>query len=261
MGDVSGPRPHSGAAARDELRWRRSQAILSTALDILTTDGQEALTMQRIADTLECGVATIYRLFPSKDALIGELQLDALALLRQSWEAGLEHLDQTMEAAGSADRDRALARALAAGWFWVAADRRFPHEVELTRRVVVDRATVVPEDQAVRILTACLDLFERGRACLDAAVAEGALAPGDSGERAIVLVGTIFGIAVTAGASRWELAVLDRDRVAREAVAGHLVAWGADREAVQAAEALLLRELGEGWLAPVVDRSTPERAG
>jgi AcrR family transcriptional regulator len=261
MGEIDGPRPYSGTAARDELRWRRSRAILSTALDILTTDGHEALTMQRIADTLECGVATIYRLFPSKDALIGELQLDALALLRESWEAGLDHLDQTMHAAAMAERDSALTRALAAGWFWVAAERRFPHEVEMSRRVVVDRATEVPEAQAVRILTACLDLFERGRACLDAAVHAGALAPGDGGERGVVLVSTIFGIAVTIGDARWDLPVMDRDRLAREAVAGHLVTWGAAREAVEAAEALLLQELDDGWVAPVVERTTPERAG
>ena len=255
MGDSDGPRPFSGAAARDELRLRRSRAILSTALGIVTADGYEALTMQRIADDLECGVATLYRLFPSKDALIGELQLDALDLLGASWNAGLAHLDAALAAAQLPERDRALTRALAAGWFWVVAEGRFPHEVELSRRIVVDQvATVVPEEQSARILAACLALFDQGRVRLEAAVEHGALDPGNSGERAIVLISTIFGIAVTANGARWELQVIDRDRVAREAVAGHLVAWGADRAAVAAAAAVLEAELAEGWLVPAVER-------
>lgn len=259
VGDVDGSRPFSAAAARDELRWRRSRAILSTALDILTTEGHEGLTMQRIADTLECGVATIYRLFPSKDALIGELQLDALAFLGASWEAGIAHLEATMEESGLDERERGLTRVLATGWFWVVAEERFPHEVEMSRRVVVDRSTVVPEEQAARIQAAALELFERGRATLHAAAEHGALDPGEAAERAIVLVSTIFGIAVTANGSRWDLAIIDRDRVAREAVCSHLVGWGAPPEAVAKAADLLLTELKAGWLAPAVERPAPAR--
>lgn len=261
MGDVDGSHPFSAAAARDELRWRRSRAILATALDILTTEGHDGLTMQRIADTLECGVATIYRLFPSKDALIGELQLDALAFLGASWAAGAEHLDATMAEADLDERTRALARAMATGWFWVVAEGRFPHEVEMGRRVVVDRrGTLVPEEQSARILAACLELFERGRTTLQAAADQGALEPGDAAERAIVFVSTIFGIAVTANGSRWDLAPIDRDRVAREAVCSQLVGWGASRESVATAAELLSAELEAGWLAPAVERPAPTRA-
>jgi AcrR family transcriptional regulator len=259
VGD-DGSRPYSGTAGRDELRWRRSRAILSAALDIVTTDGYDALTMQRIADDLECGVATIYRLFPSKDALIGELQLDALALLGESWAAGREHLDGAMAATETPERDQALARALAAGWFWVVAEARFPHEVELSRRIVVDKATVVPEEQSARILAACLELFDRGRACLEAAADAGALEPGNSGERAVVFISTIFGIAVTANGSRWDLQVIDRDHVAREAVCSLLAGWGAGRDAVRAAAAVLEAELAAGWVAPEVG-GAEQRAG
>ena len=257
MGD-DGSRPYSGAAARDVLRGRRRRAILTTALDILTAEGPDGLTMQRIADTLECGVATIYRLFPSKDALIGELQLDALAVLGASWEQGLAHLDATLEAQAVDEPARALARALAAGWFWAVAEQRFAHEVEMSRRVVVDRATVVPPEQATRILAACIELFDRGRSCIDAAAAAGALDAGDAAERAVVMISTIFGIAVTAGAARWDLEVMDRDRLARGAVADQLVAWGADRSAVDAAAAVLTAELDAGWLAPEVEVDHPE---
>jgi AcrR family transcriptional regulator len=250
VADGEGLRRRSGSAARDEVRGRRSRAILATALDILTTRGDEALTMQGIADALECGVATIYRLFPSKDALIAELQLDALGVLRGSWERGLEHLDSTMDDAGLDAGTQALARALAAGWFWVVAEERFPHEVDMSRRVVVDRATVVPEEQAARILASCLELFDGGRSCIEEAAAAGALASGDAGERAVVMVSTILGVAVTGRSSRWDLEVRDRGRIARDAVAGHLVAWGAERPAVDSVAAVLTAELEAGWLAP-----------
>jgi AcrR family transcriptional regulator len=246
-------RPLTGAAARDELRWRRHRAILSTALEILTTDGHDALTMHRIAEELECGVASIYRLFASKDALLAELQLDALRVLGESWTEGSRFLDETLAAAGTDEREAALTRALAAGWFWIAADARFSHEIDLIRRVVVDRSTVVPPEQAGRVLAATLEMLERGRAALDGAVEAGALQPGNTVERAIVVISSIFGVTLTSKFSRWDLELFDGERVASEAMCDLFVAWGADTEAMQRVADLLRAEIAAGRLAPAVD--------
>ena len=252
---TAGPaRAMTGAAARDELRWRRHRAILDTALEILTTDGHDALTMHRIAEELECGVASIYRLFASKDALLAELQLDALRVLGESWAEGARRLDETLAAAGVDEQDAALTRALAAGWFWIAADERFSHEIDLTRRVVVDRSTVVPPEQASRVLAATLEMLDRGRQALDGAVEAGALRPGNTVERAIVVISSIFGVTLTAKFSRWDLQLFDGERVASEALCDLFVAWGADPEAMERVAAMLRAEITAGRLAPEVDQ-------
>ena len=244
--------PLTGAAARDELRWRRHRAILAAALDILTTDGHEAMTMHRIAERLECGVASIYRLFPSKDALLAELQHDALRVLGASWTEGSRLLDESLAAAGADEAEAALTRALAAGWFWIAAEHRFSYEIDLTRRVVVDRSTVVPPDQAGRVLAATLELLAKGQQALDGAVAAGALRPGNTVERAIVIVSSIFGVTLTAKFSRWDIELFDGERVASEALCDLFLAWGADPPALGRASELIRSEIAAGRLAPEV---------
>jgi AcrR family transcriptional regulator len=251
-------RPLTGAAARDELRWRRHRAILAAALDILTTEGHEGMTMHRIADRLECGVASIYRLFPSKDALLAELQHDALRVLAASWTEGSRMLDETLAATGADERESALARALGAGWFWIAAEHRFSHEIDLSRRVVVDRSTVVPADQAGRVLAVTLELLATGQQALDGAVAAGALRPGNTVERAIVIISSIFGVTLTAKFSRWDLELFDGERVASEALCDLFLAWGADPDELARAAAVIRSEITAGRLAPAVEL-TPTR--
>jgi AcrR family transcriptional regulator len=243
----------TGAAARHELRSRRHRAILEVALDILTTDGHEAMTMHRIAERLECGVASIYRLFPSKDALLAELQHDALRVLAASWAEGARNLDETLAAAGTDGQQAALTRALATGWFWIAAEHRFSYEIDLSRRVVVDRSTVVPPDQADRVLGATLELLTRGQRTFDAAVEAGALRPGNTVERAIVIVSTIFGVTLTAKFSRWDLELFDGERVASEALCDLFLAWGADPDAMERAVTVIRAEVEAGRLAPPVE--------
>ena len=249
--------PLSAAAAREELRRRRYQAILATALDILTTDGHDAMTMHGIVERLQCGVASIYRLFPSKDALLAELQLGALRVLGVSWAKGSRLLDERL--AATDEQQAALTRALAAGWFWIAAEPRFSHEIDLSRRVVVDRSTVVPPDQAGRVLAATLELLGRGQQALDAAVEAGAMRPGNTVERAIVIVSSIFGVTLTAKFSRWELDLFDGERVAGEALCDLFLAWGADPEALARASELVRSEAAEGRLAPAVPLDTVEQ--
>ncbi len=253
MGAPHRSRPDVGAAAREELRLRRYRAILRAALEILTTDGHEALTMHRIARSLECGVASIYRLFPSKDALIAELQLDALHVLGASWGEGARQLDETLAAQAWEEGDAALARAVAAGWFWIAAEDRYSYEIDLTRRVVVDRSTVVPPEQATRVLAATLELLERGRQLIDGAVTAGTLLPGNALERAIVVISSIFGVTLTAKFSRWDLDLFDGERVAGEALCALFLAWGADRDAMARVADLLRAEAAAGRLAPTID--------
>ena len=53
--------------------------------------------MQRLATELECGIASVYRLFPSKDALIAEILHDALDELHAAWLLGLAHVDDLAE--------------------------------------------------------------------------------------------------------------------------------------------------------------------
>ncbi len=260
---VQGPadRPTRARLERDELRWRRQQAIVDLALDLVTADGHEALTMQRIAEELECGIASVYRLFPSRDALIAELQHQALDVLHASWLLGASHLDDDLAAAGTDPAGAALARAVGAAWFWVVAEDGFGPQMDLSRRLFVDRSIVVPDEQAARIVPAALRLLDEGRRALDDAAEAGAITGGNSVERAVLLIASITGVVLTSKFSRWDQALFDSRHLAAQAIRDDFTAWGAATEALDTAFELVSAAGASGRLAPAVDRPTPRSAG
>jgi AcrR family transcriptional regulator len=241
-------------ARRDELRWRRQQAIVDLAIDLVTAEGHQAHTMQRIAEELECGIASVYRLYPSRDALIAELQHLALDVLHASWLLGLAHLDRTLAERKRLDRPtRALARAVASAWFWVVAEDPHPHEINFTRRLFIDRDIVVPDEQAAKIMPAALRLIDQGHRCLTDAVAAGALDDGNGVERSIRLIAAITGVVQTAKFGRWD-ARIDCRQFAGSSVVDHFGAWGADRKRLATALEIAEDEAAHGRLAPPVER-------
>lgn len=222
------------------------------ALDIVATEGHDALTMQRLAAEMECGIASIYRLVPSRDALMGELLHRSLAVLHESWLLGLQNLDET---AGRLELDRAattMLRAVGSAWFWVVAEDGHPAYVEVCRRLLVGRGIVIPEDQDAHVVPVAIDLFGLGRQCVDDAVAAGVLSPGDGIERSILMVASITGVVLTRTLGRWSQALVNTRHLARRTVEDSFLAWGADPDAFTAAMALVEEEAAAGRLAPPV---------
>ena len=86
MARVTIPDPATKPAGRRErnrrLRYRR---YLDAGMHIATTDGVKSLTMQRLAADLGCAVGTVYTYFPSKGALLAELQREAVERLSVSY--------------------------------------------------------------------------------------------------------------------------------------------------------------------------------
>ena len=70
------------------VRWSRTnlsrERIAAAALEIVDTEGLDALTMRRLAEQLEVGTMTLYRYFPEKeqllDAVIEAAEPDELAI-------------------------------------------------------------------------------------------------------------------------------------------------------------------------------------
>lgn len=259
MGSEGRPARKRAGGAREELRLRRQEAILDVALEVVTTQGHDALTMQRLADELECGIASVYRLFPSKDALVAELLRHALDVLHASSRLGLEQVAAEAEARALPPGDAALAGAVATAWFWVVAEDGFPSQVDLVRRLFVDRRIVVPDEQAAGVLPGALLMLQEGARAVDEAVALGALAPGDGVERTVVLVASITGVLQTAKFGRWDQARFDGRRLARVAVRDSFTAWGADPAALDAAVSLVVELGAEGRIAPPVEDAVPLR--
>jgi AcrR family transcriptional regulator len=237
-------------ASRDELRARRREAILERALEIVTDEGHDALTMPRLASDLDCGVASVYRVFASKDALVAELLLGALEVLQASWRRGLEEVRAEAATRGMDEARAALAVAVSAAWFWVVGSDSHPPQMDLARRLFVDQRIVVPTDQAVHVLPAALQILNEGRQAIDDAADAGALRPGNGVERAIVVVASVTGVVQTGKFARWNAALFDARHLAESAVRDSFTAWGADEASLDAAFAVAHDLAASGRLSP-----------
>src|SRR5690606_12964446 len=70
---------------RERNRLARHRSFLDAALRIATDEGVHRLTMQRLADEVDAAVGTVYTYFPSKGALLAEVQREAVDRLTGSY--------------------------------------------------------------------------------------------------------------------------------------------------------------------------------
>ena len=225
------------AGKRARNRLARHSDYLQTALRVATEDGLEALTMQRLADEVEAAVGTVYTYFPSKGALLAEVQREAVdrilgsyLLLRPDVEARVADADPSVAT---------LTHLVAFGRFWIASLDTYPQEQHLLQQLMNDTRRVVPDDELGRVLPAILRLVDLGRERFEAATEAGALTEGDPMDRTITLAAALSGVLGVSKLDRWDVALLDGRRLARALVDDLLRGWGAASDDLVAAHTVL----------------------
>lgn len=242
--------PAGPARLRERQRAARHRAFLDTARRIVTSEGQTALTMQRVTDELGTSVGGIYLYFPTKDALLAELEAEALEVLHASFVLGQSRLDDHLGTRTVAPATAALARAVATARFWIDAESTLPAEVELSRRVFAESRTAGEGGDASPVEPAALRLLEAVRTRIAGAASAGALDPDDDLDRAVIVVAAVNGVLLGSQLRAWDEGRLDGRRLAGRLVDGLFVGWGATREGLDDA-ARMLDDLGDRRLAPV----------
>jgi AcrR family transcriptional regulator len=224
-----------GTRARN--RMARHRDYLTTALRVATEDGVEALTMQRLAREVDAAIGTVYTYFPSKGALLAEVQREALErligsylLLRADVDARVADLDPAVAA---------LAEVVAFARFWIASLDTFPQEQHLLQQLMADSRRAVPDDELGRVMPAILRLFDLARERFEAAAAAGALRDGDAMDRTITFAGALAGVLGVGRLDRWDVDLLDGRRLGRGLADDLLVGWGAAPDAIAVAHELL----------------------
>jgi AcrR family transcriptional regulator len=223
--------------ARERNRLARHSDYLRTALRIATEDGIQALTMQRLAAEVDAAIGTVYTYFPSKGALLAEVQREALDRLVGSYLQLRADVDARV-----ADLDPSVATAthlVAFGRFWIDSLETFPQEQALLQQLMSDARRAVPDDELGRVMPAILRLFDLARERFDAAHAAGAVRAGDAMDRTITYAGALAGVLGVGNLDRWDVDLLDGRRLGRGLVNDLLVGWGADPDVVADANAVL----------------------
>ena len=238
---------------RERTRELKRQRILDAAGAVIDREGLAGLTMQAVADQLDCAVGTLYTAFRSKAELVAALQSDAVATLERSYRTGRAHWDEDLAGEDVGDSTRPLVELLAHAGFLVAAAVVYPDEIALVRELLGEAPPTAPPlerslaGELLPVLHRTLDPVV-GR--LGDAVDAQSLQPGDPVSRALVWHAALLGVL------RLErLAPVDRHLfraapLARSLAEALLVGWGADADEVEVASTWVERLTARGPLAP-----------
>jgi AcrR family transcriptional regulator len=232
--------------ARDEKRRR----FLDGASRVIDEHGLSGLTMQAVADQLDCAVGTIYTYFPSKAALLAALQGEAVATLLASYRTARETWEPALEEADLDDSLALLVHLQAFGAFFCAASVVFGDEFELQRLLLTERPPGVSPEELRQTMPVVVRLVEIPRGLLDEAVAAETLEAGDNLERVIRWVAAMDGVLLLDELSGVDRHLFRAQHHGRALTADLLVGWGADRADVEVAASHVDRLAALGPLAP-----------
>jgi AcrR family transcriptional regulator len=235
---------------RERNRAARKEQFLQAALAVVGSDGLEALTMQRVADDLDCAIGTIYSYFPSKGALVAEIQRAAIETLHASYRQARPGWDELISAATTDEALVALTRVTAFGRFWLAAAETFPEEFNLLQGLMGQWRGIIPLEDTALVVPAAMALLGEGAQLLDAAVAAGALREGSTLDRVIIWAAALNGVHLTSSLSRIDASLFELDRLASQLANDLLTGWGAAPELVAEADRLVVQLAARGPLAP-----------
>jgi AcrR family transcriptional regulator len=240
---MRGSNPVTEIPRTERKRLERERRIVDAAKRIVADEGFEALTMQRLADDLDLAVSATYRYFPSKGALVRQLQVEAIRNLAES----LGRLLERLEADGSADRARL--RLVAVGRWWCAASIAFPEDLRLLQMIMTLRNSTLDEDGGWKVLPLAMEVIGQVAEVIEQAQEAGVISPGNAIDRAIIWASGLSGVLQTDDLEPYVPEIFGGTRLAMIANADLLVGWGAARTDVERADAEITALAAETPLA------------
>lgn len=223
--------------ARERNRLARHHGYLRAALGLVYSEGLHALTMQRLAEVVGASVGSVYTYFPSKGALVAEVQREAIERLAVSASLLAADVDRAVE-----DRHDAvvwLAPVVGFGRFWLAASGTHPQEMRLLLQLLSDSGDTVPETEGHRVVPAAMGFLALAETRIRAAVDVGVLGAGEAWPRTVALGAALTGCLHLGVVEHWDPQLLDPLRAGRTVLDALLCGWGADPADLDAAHTVI----------------------
>ena len=212
-------------------RARRHDAnllrILDAAMDMVASGGLEALSMAKLAETVDYTPGALYRYFGSKDALLSKLVARILEDVRAALDGALALLPSSASP---------LTRVFALVQGYRAFAQREPHRFGFLAMTLAEPRVLLekPED-AEPVMHVMLAALQPLAGALAEAAADDQLDGGDFTERTICLFAMLQGLFQLQKQARYAPGVLDVDRLTVNGTRSLLLGWGAKPRTVEAA--------------------------
>lgn len=240
---------HAPPGRRERNRRQRERAYLDAAMEIAGRDGIRNLTMVRLADHVDAAVGTVYTYFPSKGALIAELQREAIERLTASYHVVRDRSEAVL-ATWDDPAAAAVARLDVFGRFWVASVDTLPQEAAFMHALISESEETVPPEEHHRVLPAALTLLDEARSAVVTAAGLGAIEVGDAMDVVIRWAAALTGVLLTSNLAPLNPVAFDGRRLATILQRDLLLGWGAPRALVERAEEHVAQLEAAGPLAP-----------
>lgn len=220
---------------------------------VIDREGLGGLTMQAVADELDCAVGTLYTYFTSKAELEAGLQAEAVSALGASLLAAVGRWDAELAGDDLPESLVALVRLTAFGSFWTAASVVLADECALARQLLATQ--VGASDGAGRertdVAAVVDDLLFRPASLLTDAVVAGVLTPGDDQARALVWLSGINAVLDLDGLAAVDRHLFRVTNLSRLLTRSLMVGWGADPDQCEVADGHVERLAASGPMAPL----------
>jgi AcrR family transcriptional regulator len=213
----------------------RRNALLEEAMRIISVDGVTALNMQHLADGVGVSVGTVYTYFPSKGALLAELQTSAISRIADALRTVRGRSQRLLDAAGAPRAERAAAGVTLFGEFFISAWDALPEESHLLLSFLAEREEITPPEYVGGVAGASVALLAVAHEAFDEATAAGVMDPGPNIDRVTVAAASLLGTLLTSHLSHLDPVTFDHRRLTRMLWHDLLRGWGvSDRDLVKA---------------------------
>lgn len=236
--------PRELSPARRQSWQRRAERILAEASQLIVDDGLDDFSLHRLSGRLGYSVGALYRYFPSRDALLAELQRRAIARFTEELELATHACELRAAQGGAATPGWseavviALARLRTAAALVLRQAEEAPVDFMLLSLSIGHPRAVLGDDAARTVLATAGALAMFVMELFETAAKVGALHAGDAQRRALAFAGALHGVLQLRKLGRLAPALIDTKGLASETIDALLRGWGADAALQETAKAL-----------------------
>jgi AcrR family transcriptional regulator len=222
----------SESPRRQRKRAARQEAILKTALDLVIEGGLEGLTVHRLARELDYTPGALYRYFPSKGAVLAELQRQSLESIHQALDKNIEKQLKRSDVQKLSEETRSLFLLLATATHYSKLSLDLPHHTKLISYLYGDPRQLIPAEELQRSAPAFRTLLADVDGLLNEAAKTKALKPGPARERTLLLWSSMQGVLQLEKMTGIEAISVKTSALCQQLAVSLLLGWGATQTTI-----------------------------
>ena len=223
----------SRVADRRELKIEQ---ILDRAMAILESDGLDALTLQRVAQSLGLVTTAMYRYFPSKDALMAALQRRSIRVISAHFQRELEKFGAALGDAAPATG--CLATLLEVADLYLALPATHPEEWRFVATLLGDPRELLSDGEVAVTAPLLVGFLAEMEKLFALAERVEALSHGHARERVFAFWAALHGAHCMEKARRVSASAPKVEEIGRFTSRALLSSWGATPARISAAQRL-----------------------